>query len=227
MIRTIIVILICTAATASAQRFEIGLNGGIGLNTIPMSLPSYSFNSDRKTTPASAVSLFKLAYNCKRWKFGLEAEYTNLSYQYKAQEFYYINGQLVESFGPYKTVKLGNPAIPVKLFADYKISWKHKEVYGGVSAGYVSLSNMVSVPPAEWSQVLQPNTGYGFVVGVQLGGTYFMTQRIGINAELQGCYMSLLHESNKLFEFPATIGIRYRLGKITAKPKPANNSTKS
>ncbi len=44
MKKTIIAILVCAAASANAQKFEIGLNGGLGLNTVPMSVPSYGWN---------------------------------------------------------------------------------------------------------------------------------------------------------------------------------------
>ncbi len=144
----------------------------------------------------------------------------NLSYKYRGNGFYVLNGYSVESFYEYRTAKLGYPAIPLKLFADYKVSLKHEEIYGGFSAGYVMKSQNINLSNAELLQYISSIYGNGYTIGIQLGGTYFLNQRIGLNAELQGNYMSFLNGSNRLFEFPATLGIRYRIGKIVHKITP-------
>lgn len=204
-------LLFAIATIVFAQKFEIGLNGGIGNNTVPTISDTYPFNSHKKAPPASAVGLLKLAYNYKKWKFGIEADYINLSCEFVQAQYYLINGQLVQLYSG-KTVNatLGNPALPVKLFANRRIAFKHLETYYGISAGYVFLRNGFIPLATEWSPVSPSNYGHGLCAGLQIGGTYFISKHFGLNAELQGNYMSLYHDDYQLYEFLGTLGVRYR-----------------
>lgn len=210
--RNIILIMFVFVTTSLfAQKFEIGVNGGIGYNTTPAISETYtSVNSSAQAPPASVAGMLKLAYNYKKWQFGIEAGYINLTYKFWGKQYYIINSQIVELYNQPEKGTLGNPAIPVKLFTDRKIVFKHSEIYGGISAGYVLLTNGF-IPPAEFNQVVPSKHGNGFTAGIQAGATYFVTKHIGINAEFQGNYMALSLDGTKynLFEFPETLGIRY------------------
>ena len=214
MKKSIIALLVFLASASYAQNFEIGINGGIGWNTLPPNTRIIgSTNSSEKGSPPSFAGMLKVAYNYNKWRFGLETGYLTLSYKFRGLQYYYINGQLVEMFSPYQTATLGNPAIPVKIFADRKKSWNHYEIYGGISAGYVFLTHSF-IPPAEFQPFpTPPNHGTGTTVGLHTGATYYFNKHIGINAEIQGNYMVLKNKNReyRLYEFPATIGIRYKL----------------
>src|ERR1035437_4024602 len=116
--RNMIFLILALLATTSlfAQKFEIGVNGGIGYNTAP-SIDKSSFSSpitsNEKPSSLSLATSIKALYNYHKWQLGIEADFMNLSYRYAVTEYYFINGQLVEMYSPshLNTSFIANPAI--------------------------------------------------------------------------------------------------------------------
>jgi hypothetical protein len=210
----IFLILLLLVTTSSFGQFEIGLNGGVNYNTVPTFSEGYpiAINAASPSALSGALTL-QVMYNYKKWKFGVEADRLNLSFKCALNHFYFIDSQLVEITSANKvTATLGNPAVPLKVFAERKFAFRKLELYAGISAGYVFLSKCY-LPQPEYSSYLPPNKGHGITMGLRIGATHFFTKRIGINGELSADYMNLHVYSGvyKVFTFPATLGIRYKL----------------
>jgi len=90
--------------------------------------------------------------------------------------------------------------------------FKHLETFIGPFIGYtIATSHTVIYAPDE----PYPTQHYSWLIGgVQVGGTYFITKRLGVNTDLSTEY-NLHSGSNKhqypKYAFPATLGLRYKL----------------
>ncbi len=224
MKKTIIAILVCAAATANAQKFEIGFNGGIGMNTnLKSAWHKYSVPSEYQPFPFLPVLSVKGIYNHKLWQYGLSLEYRRVAYlqkDFKAVDLYpqptLLPGTCYEYFGPYRYIAIGStPVIPVKIFVNRKIKLHRFETYAGLSAGYLFIENSHRKFHINLESMTPNNNGYNALsVGVQAGTTYFLTKRLGLNAEMTGDYLrfhSLNYIPVQMFSFPLSAGICYKL----------------
>jgi len=210
--RSLFLFLFAFSGTIAAfgQNFQIGLNGGIGYNTAPGIISESSIAPvSQKHSDVSSLAAIKAMLDHNKWQYGIQA--ANMQLSYKAHE----NGVFMPGTGyPISTtsVFISKEAIPVKLFVNRKIAFQHLETYAGISAGYV-LAKDCQDPAALAEEYYNHVNGNGFSAGLQIGGTYFITKRIGVNAEIGGDYMAITigAATYKLYEFPATVGIRYRL----------------
>lgn len=200
-----------TFNTTYAQKWELGLNGGITWNTLP------SFVEKTEYTGHSGLSLMggvKVMRNSPKWQVGLSISAMQLTYINKMQFWLedMSNPFTEESFGD--KVVVANPAIPITLLVNRIVKINKLEMYGGLSAGYVYLSQRYKYFNGAGFRTYH-NTGSGYTIGAQLGGTYYITRHIGLNGELNAAYMQLSLKNDyidtfHLWAFPATLGIRYR-----------------
>jgi hypothetical protein len=210
---------------AFAQKFEFGLNGGIGFNTAPKignAFPAY-ISENEKPSSQSFTASAKGCYNYYKWQFGIESDVVNLSYSYTehARHVYYpsyfkgYKGNDIYYPGGTTEVNLAAPAIPVKFFVNRVIKLNKFQLYYGISAGCVFVTNSKIVVPlvGNYYPASANVSGRGSSVGVRTGGTYFISKHVGINAELAADYMylNIANVKYKLYSTPATFGIRYKL----------------
>jgi len=142
-----------------------------------------------------------------KWQYGVEADYRQLSYLSSASSFY-----VLQANPSYNTVFISRKAIPFIAFVNRKITISHFEPYAGISVGYL-LATQCDDPYALADVYYNHVVGNGVTGGVQAGATYFITNHLGINAEIKGDFMwlTLGAATYKLFDFPAMVGIRYKL----------------
>ena len=230
-------VLLATAGSLSAQnfppdyRFEIGVNGGMSANTIPKG-PASSYQG----TKGSWAPEFSVRgdYNISQYlQVGIDLGFTNWTTT--------ANWTAYNAYGenvPAREVKfvLAKPAISfaaqvngmIPFFSRYK-EYNKANIYYGATIGIITTINDGSIaysqynemPGSQYTYASQYNygNGIGYVAGLQVGFSYFITQRWGINAELAGRYADVGttdthygHENSRynLFYFPCTVGIRYR-----------------
>ena len=205
--------LLGTTAT-QAQKFEIGVNGGIGFNTKPDITAEHTFfsspNDHSGFTPVASV---KAMWNHNKWQYGVEAGFRELSYK-PNNDFgpLFVIGGSYESLSPTPQVFISKAAFPIKAFANRKFAGRHFESYVGISAGYV-LATQCEDPNALAEKYFDKVNGNGFSVGVHGGTTWFFSKRMGLNAELGADYMILTvgAATYKLVAFPGTLGLRYKI----------------
>jgi hypothetical protein len=209
------VLAVCGIATIHAQTFELGINGGVvSTNGSPTVSTSGSFNDAFCDQHAAALTTagvsVKAMYNYKKWQLGVGADYTNIKYNYAFYQDGYAGFFLTG-----KTTKTES-LIPVKLFLNRKFICHKWENYVGVAAGYVLKITGDDKAITEFSTDAGRHR-YGIIAGVQAGTTYFISKKIGINAQAVADYMPVLvekaysHEKIKLINYPITIGLLYKL----------------
>jgi len=198
-----------STASLFAQKVEIGLNGGIGFNTNPNITADghYSF-PDGKSSRISPVAAVKAMLNRNKWQYGIQVDYRKLSYQ--ALPLFAFGG--VSEPAHTATVYISKAAIPFKAFINRKITYGRLETYAGISAG-CWLATKCEDPEALLPDYFDHVNGNGFSVGLQGGGTYYITKRMGVNAEVNGdlLWLTVGAASYRLIDFLVILGIRYRL----------------
>ena len=211
----LIILALFVGSSLFAQKFEIGLNGGMVFNTAPSipNSPAPFYTMKEKPSQISAAASLKALNMHKKWQYGIEIACMPLSYKISMGRYYLIDSQIVKVFGKDETTStLSKPAIPVKAIFDRVVVLKKLKVYGGISAGYVFVTN-THIPHSEFGTDYITPQGHGITVGLHTGGTYLVSKRTGINAEVSADYMLLTigGVSYNLFAFPFTFGIRYRI----------------
>ncbi len=207
-------------ATSFAQNVELGINGGIMTNMAP-STTNGILGILNKTNPfiyAPNVAI-KLMNSPKKWQFGLSLEYRQFTYREIILNGNILQGMHLDNLhdltkDEYHTQIKRPGYVPLKGFINRKFTLNKLELYAGVSAGLgVVVHNKAT------NEVYYDNSidGYAAIVGLQTGATYYITRRIGINAELAADYTTfMLHDydvisySYSTWAFPATVGVRYK-----------------
>lgn len=134
---------------------------------------------------------------------------------------------------------LGSPAVTETIQANYVIpfysrykTYNNANLYFGVALGMVTTvsdgsqgySKYNAQPDSSYRYMSSYNygAGFGFSVGVQVGYTYYIFKRLGVNVELAARYVDVgtektngvndVHNTNRyqLLFLPQTVGIRYR-----------------
>ena len=213
-----------------AQRFELGVNGGIGCSSKPYG--ALYQGSDRVFTPAFNLSI-QHNYS-ERWQIGFDIGMTS----WQRNDNWHLIGPNNEDLG-YKPVKYlaAKNAVSFALKLNHTIPFysQHEDLakavfYFGAAAGPVIIGNDGNI---EYSK-MNPNTpseyiytaayhfqsGYGFLLGGQVGFNYYLSPRVGINiqvspsitwAKINDWRMGGNNNEFHVFNCTRTIGIRYRL----------------
>ncbi len=197
-----------TTLLVSAQGFQLGLDGGIVYNTKPASTgDNYDNNQHR-----FAASALKAIYNHHHWQYGLNIGYRENSFSGSYFHLVFYNSILPVIPPDLVPYTVSQKEFPFKLFINRKITFKHLETYIGPFIGYTFATSkeVVSVPNEP-----HPTQYSGWLIGgIQVGTTYFITKRFGINIELSTEYNIHLGSDKDQYteySFPATLGLRYKI----------------
>ena len=196
--------------SASAQKLEIGVNGGFQYNSAVHRIDGAgTSNEDLRSVKAASTTSFKAMLHTGKWQYGLSIDYTRLNGIYKESMMFYC--PVIQSAeNPRRSyTNSSTPIIPLRLFLNRTTTFKNFEIYGGASAGYVFFANTdtyIPMPDVSRSHYS------GYSTGVQTGATWYVTEHTGINLESHADYIHLTASqiSSYAFSYPVTIGIRYR-----------------
>jgi hypothetical protein len=213
-----LIFLLLVSANAFAQKWELGLDGGITVNSVP------SFAYGRDYIHPSKLSLnydIKLVRNFKKWQLGISAQAMQLSCINTQQIFWLQEGDVASPFSTStkgNKMILANPAVPLCFFVNRKVLFRREELFGGISAGYAFLYQKYKYSTGIIANAPFENRGDGYTVGLHIGGTYHISKHIGLNGEIDADYIYLnwnkwpaegSAQQYYLFTYSATLGIRY------------------
>jgi outer membrane protein W len=216
---------------ASAQSFEVGINGGMSTNTKPQMA---MYQGERNVwNPAYAASF---NYNfTDRWQAGLSVGVT----KWQRKSDWPIKGQFGDSLGNQEVdFVIADPAVSIALSFNHVIPFYERyedfvraSLYMGVSGGAIFTgtdgghvySRVNPNTPAEYTYLseFQFERGYGYTVGIQVGFNYYFGEHWGLNLDVAPKYASVktvdprfdrANNEYNLFYIPTTIGLRYRFG---------------
>ena len=212
-------------------QFEIGLNGGISTTTRPVK----SLYTGKKNVWNYAADL-NFRYNfSEHWQVGLSAGMTK--WQRKGEwELTHTAGDSLST----EDVKfvLAQRAVSFALQLNHVIPFYERyedyvksQVYFGVSAGAVIVGNDGDViyskvnpnTPVEYTYTSEFHyeSGYGMLLGAQVGYTYYLNHRWGLNLEFAPkvawvrTYDSRYAGANNQYSvwyLPTTVGLHFRFG---------------
>jgi hypothetical protein len=219
------------SAAVTAQPVHLGLSGGVSRNTVP----TRAFDRGDHGT-LNYTSALSLHYNInEHWKvggvFGLTKWRTLADVDLVADNGTVLGNEEVTYLVAERAFTLGaelNYVIPiVPQYADYTTG----ELYIGISAGGVGtggdgenvLDRINPRTPRElvYRSEFHYASGYGYFVGAQVGYTHYFSRRIGVDLNLAGRWTAVQttdpryggrNERYDMFWYPATIGIKVRLG---------------
>jgi hypothetical protein len=186
-----------------AQHFEAGISGGVVKNSLhnvwfgSNNFDDFTYFQSSVITPIVTV---KVIYVSKYYQLGIDAGCRTLFF--KNHE--YIKYDVI-------TYQTTNNDLPVKLFLNRRLCFKHIDVYGGIYGAYIinhSHKQNTIIPGDVYNQ--HDNR---LAAGLQIGATYFITKHVGINAEVSiehNNYPSGPLDNNK-FSFPVSLSLRYRI----------------
>jgi len=185
------------------NKWEITLNGGLSFNSIPR------FNSateHSQTNGPNYAAELGISRFLRQWfQLGISATFMGLSYQDDAA----YPGTVA---GTYNKIYLGNPIIPLQIFAQAdigkKVGWQS---HVNLSAGY-SVPVNGKIENSGNTLTTKPGLKGGFTMGFKMGLDYFFNCRFGVGLSFSGQYFinkGALMNYN-LFALPITGGIRYR-----------------
>lgn len=107
-------------------------------------------------------------------------------------------------------IKLRYGYVNPHVFANYKFPLKKGYVYLGPSAGYyMNIAATVSPLLGTTSAKVEHNLRHGYSWGAQIGTTVFISDKIGLNAEVG--YRRAKVDNFLNTHFPLSIGVRYVL----------------
>lgn len=212
-------------------RYEFGINGGIAPFTIPNGVDDRYKGDNAGVPPAASINFnYNISQNLQ---VGAELGMTT----WKTTS----NWNLTDAYGVQLkprtvTFSIAKPAITsivqfnfVKpYYSSYK-EYNKANVYAGVAAGLTYTVNDGGLETATYNVAPNPslvytkqyNYGYGigYVVGAQIGVSYYVVEHIGFNVEVQGRYTDVgtsdtryghVNSRYNLFYFPIKAGIRFR-----------------
>lgn len=193
-----ILFLSVLSSDSSAQKFEIGVSTGVSFSN------KISYN---KNDPASVhgwgrlnapVVSIKGLRSMRLWQYGVSVDYLPYSVPYR--------GLPQMSYYPEQPVVIGRSyCVPFRVFFDRKFTISHFESYAGLSLGYVFWKNF---------EADDLTNTFTYTAGSHAGTTYYVTRRLGINAEAAVDYISQSRPfayNFDLISIPVTLGIRYKM----------------
>lgn len=226
-------VICCTISAISfAQPFEVGINGGVSNTTRPN---ESLYQGDQGQWSYAADVNFHY-YLTDRWQTGLSVGMT----KWERKEDWRLTGSNGEDLGSREVSYLfANNAVSFAFQLNHVIpfykryeDWTQGNIYFGLSAGGVitgndgkSVYNRVNPnTPLEYTYTsgYHFESGYGFLLGAQLGANYYFNEHLGINLDFAPkiAWVSTSTDARyggendkfNLIYFPTTIGIHYRFG---------------
>lgn len=225
--------LLVFSTTQAQTKYEVGLNGGVSVNTIPKRA---AYNGEKTVWNKAAGASFNKNLN-ERWQVGVNAGLTswattkntiiigNNGDSLNTENVKYVQAERAVSFAFHL-----NHVIPfVRAYDDF--AWS--KLYIGISAGGVATggdgkitySKVKANTPVEYTYASEFHfeSGYGYLLGCQIGYTYYFGDHLGINLEIaprvawvktvDPRYGNANNDFNLAY-FPSTIGVHYRFGSL-------------
>ncbi len=229
MKKILILLLACSIAhTTIAQKFMVGIKGGINYSTAPLGLKNAksSLNHDQVDDASGATNILlglKIGVDMKRFQVGLGFDYGKIGYSYD------IN------FGTTYTFKYSvtEPFLLPYVFASFKSRLPRSFIYYGVNAGYINLrlNNGKYGMESNYLYLPQRFPGHpyggghtGIVFGAQVGYTLNIIKGLSASVETGVRYLpmdvaivsydinmgSYSYVSDKgMLTIPFTLGVNY------------------
>ena len=206
-----VLLLALLGTIAHAQNFELGANAGATKGNSLSDFHSSPIIEEevgriRQSDEIAPYLSLKGIYNIKKWQVGVTVAYseTKIDYFIPGGNLSDYNAKRVESF------------FPVQVSLAHKFVFHHIEAYGGLSTGYMFTGS--GIFGLSKSNSDHNTFRYNYIGGIQIGATYFITKKIGINIELAGNYIHIntdepdtQYSSNHFFTMVTCLGIRYKL----------------
>jgi hypothetical protein len=233
---TAVVLLACTSSTFAQNLppdyfWEVGFNAGYSYNTRPLGpanayqgtrtnrVNNYGVNLDYYFSPHWMINL---DVSDRKWesfgtwqlndKFGKKLQTRNITF---VQAYHAVSESICMNY-------------VVPFYTRYN-NFNRANLYFGAMLGFVTTVNDGSIgyskynaaPDSNYKYASKYDYGYGFGMsyGVQMGYTYYVIPRLGINVEVAARYAHVntndehYNAENKhyyLLYFPGTLGIRWR-----------------
>ena len=213
--KRILIGLLVLPTFVSAQNFELGLGGGISLNTKPSDNMPYK-GDKMAINYAGALSVL---YNFNdRLQAGIEFHLSELSSK-SSQTYTTFFGSKIG--GDDKRFVYAKNAYAICAVTNGKMYAGNGYAYGGVALGYVAARHD-SRELSSNESYRAPNGGDGLALGLQLGYVVGISKRFALSAEAAMRYYSLKYDAvvptgtgeklkYNIISFPITVGVRYRL----------------
>jgi hypothetical protein len=231
--KSILVFVAATLLSTSlwAQKYEIGLNGGISTTTRPHR--SLYQGADNVWNYAVGANFH---YNImERIQMGVNVDMTKWE---RKDQWPLVSANSTDLGTQEVKYQLAKRAVSFTLQLNYVLPFYQQyeefvrsQLYIGVAAGGVMIGNDAEVvyskvnprTPVEYTYASEYHfePGYGYILGMQIGYTYFISERIGINldfapkvtwAKLNDSRYGGANNEYTLIYFPTTIGLHYRFG---------------
>lgn len=221
---TVFILLSCVYTSATAQKFSIGLCGGINY-----SLPAFGMREDvYKLKDVSgnlgAAAGIRFMFDAKKIQFGLNAEWQKLGYDYK-----------VDYVGFPISYRVRQGISELLLFANYKTLLPRSYVYYGLSTGFTIMREGWADNTYESTVGIYHDNGdlwtapFGgknvLVFGAQAGYSFRINKHFNVSGEVALRYLpgemyvdvhgvnyekaTLILDKRGIMHFPVTAGINY------------------
>ena len=224
---------LCCFFSASAQKYEIGVVGGVS-NTSRVKESLYS-GDEGKWTYATGIN-FHLNIT-PHFQAGIEAGMTS----WERSTDWALDGYNNQSLGTKEVNYIfADRALSLAFRVNYVLpfytryeDFVRSSFYAGVSFGGVATGSEGNIEysranpntPAEYRYVskFQYESGYGTVLGLQAGYTYFFSKALGVNIEFApkmawvktaDAKYGYANDTYNVLYFPATLGLRFRFGEV-------------
>ncbi len=225
---------ICTLVLSSSiygQYYEVGLNGGISTITKPNG-SLYQGSKSNWSYAAQASFHYNIT---EEWQVGLSVGLT----RWERTGQWPLRSTNGDSLGNRDVnFLIADRAVSTALQLNRVISFykpheafARSSVYFGASVGATFIGNDGKITytrqnpntPVEYvyTSDFHYEAGYGFLLGLQVGYTYYINEHFGINADFapkvsfvktKDPRYAAANDTYHLFYFPTTIGLHYRFG---------------
>jgi len=213
----------CLPIVAMAQKVEVGVTGGISMNTAPTGTIYYIASGTAQNFAGSATFVSNMVN--KHFQIGADIYALGLSNKATSALAIPYFGRQIGGNG--ETFTYAKAVISICPIFNYKYNLNEDGyIYGGVALGIAGSYATPETPSnSDGSQTTFRgiNGGFGFTGGGQIGITYAVTPRIALNGEVALRYYHLSFTASDSYPgganvslgtlaYPMTIGIRYRIG---------------
>lgn len=213
---SIILFLFLFPVIAFAQKYEIGIGGGVSINSKPTN--NMYFRGD-KLAMNYATELTVLKNLSNNFQVGFDIHMLELS---RKSNLVYINdGNSIGNDN--KKFVYATYAFSFCAVVNKKVYVDENYFYFGAGMG-LAIARNNSNSTSSNASYQAPDGGFGLTVGIQAGYTVNLSDRFALNMELAARYYDLDYDAHapvvtpytnihyRIVSYPATIGIRYRLG---------------
>lgn len=211
--------------------WEVGINGGVSGFTRPLGPANEYQGTQTNTVPDFSIRVNY--YFNPHWMLNLDIG----DRKWQSSAAWQLNDQLGQQLQPRRVdILIASNAINESFGLNYIIpfydeyrSFNKANLNFGVTGGLITTVNDGSIGYSKYNAA--PDSGYtyvshydygfgvGYTLGIQMGFTYYVTPRLGVNIDLAMRYVNVGTNDQRydsenshfyLLYFPETIGLRWR-----------------